>query len=188
MLLTQIGQLLTMEPKNARAGSEARVGLIEDAVVVTHGQDLAWVGARADLPAEHAVAGHEVVDCGDSWIECMKTFTGDEPFFAGHYPNFPLVPGVLLCEAAMQCGTILVSKHFDGAEEVMPVATGMNNVRFKRMVRPGDTINIRVELVERLDDTFFLKARITLDDRVAARLEFACTIIRATQPLPTQPR
>ena len=75
MLLTQIGQLLTMEPKNARAGSEARVGLIEDAVVVTHGQDLAWVGARADLPAEHAVAGHEVVDCGGAvvtpgWVEC----------------------------------------------------------------------------------------------------------------------
>ena len=130
----------------------------------------------------------EVVDWTDSWVECTKTFTGDEGFFAGHYPDFPLVPGVLLCEAALQSGTILLSRQFNGTDDIMPVATGMNNVRFKKMVRPGDTIHIRVELVERLADTFFLKGEIRVDGRLAVRLEFACTALRTVSPAPTQPR
>ncbi len=57
----------------------------------------------------------------------------------------------------------------------MPVATRMNDVRFKRMVRPGETIRMEVELTERLADAFFLKAKVTVDGKVAVRFEFACT-------------
>ncbi|MFZ1935306.1 MAG: 3-hydroxyacyl-ACP dehydratase FabZ [Thermoguttaceae bacterium] len=119
----------------------------------------------------------EIIDRTDSRIVGVKTFTGDEWFFAGHYPGFPLVPGVLLCEAAMQCGAILLSRHFtvgDAAGEV-PVATRINDVRFKRMVRPGEKIVMEVELTERLADAFFLRAKATVDDKVAVRFEFACT-------------
>jgi len=108
-------------------------------------------------------------------IECTKVFTGKEDFFAGHYPGFPIVPGVLLCEAAMQCGAILLSKHLAAAEGKVPVATRMNDVRFKRMVRPGETIHMDVELVERLADAYFLKAKVTVGGKVAVRFEFACT-------------
>ncbi len=108
-------------------------------------------------------------------IVCTKVFTGREDFFAGHYPDCPLVPGVLLCEAAMQCGAILLAAHLAGAAGKVPVATRMQNVRFKRMVRPGETLRIEVELVERLSDAFFLKAKVTVDSEVAVRLEFACT-------------
>lgn len=117
----------------------------------------------------------EIVRQSDSTIECTKVFTGREDFFAGHYPGFPLVPGVLLCEAAMQCGGILLSKHLADTPGRVPVATRMNDVRFKRMVRPGETIRMEVELVERLADAFFLKAKVTVDGKVAVRFEFACT-------------
>ena len=117
----------------------------------------------------------EIVDWTDSRIACTKVFTGDEEFFAGHYPGFPLVPGVLLCEAAMQCGGILLSRHFADAHGKVPVATRMNNVRFKRIVRPGETIRMEVELTERLADAFFLKAKVTVDGKVAVRFDFACT-------------
>ncbi len=54
----------------------------------------------------------EIIDWTDSQIVGSKMFTGREDFFAGHYPGYPLVPGVLLCEAAMQCGAILLSQAF----------------------------------------------------------------------------
>ncbi len=121
----------------------------------------------------------EIVDWTDSRIECTKAFRGDEDFFAGHYPDYPLVPGVLLCEAAMQAGAILLSRHLVDADGKVPVATRMGDVRFKRMVRPGETIRIQVELTEQLSEAFFLKAKVTVEGKVAVRFEFACT---ATKP------
>jgi 3-hydroxyacyl-[acyl-carrier-protein] dehydratase len=117
----------------------------------------------------------EVRDRTDTRIVGLKTFRGDEWFFAGHYPGHPLVPGVLLCEAAMQCGAILLSRHFASLADKVPVATRLGDVRFKRMVRPGETLVMDVELVERLSDAFFLKAKITVDGKTAVRFEFACT-------------
>ncbi len=117
----------------------------------------------------------EIVEWTDARIECTKVFGGDEYFFAGHYPDFPLVPGVLLCEAAMQCGAILLSRQLADADGKVPVATRMNDVRFKRMVRPGETIRMEVELTERLANAFFMKAKVTVDGKVAVRFEFACT-------------
>lgn len=124
----------------------------------------------------------EVLERTDSRIVGSKTFSGEEWFFAGHYPGHPLVPGVLLCEAAMQCGAILLSPLLSGegqgvraAGDRIPVATRMNDVRFKRMVRPGEELIMEVELTERLADAFFLKAKVSVDGKVAARLEFACT-------------
>jgi 3-hydroxyacyl-[acyl-carrier-protein] dehydratase len=117
----------------------------------------------------------EILERGQERIVCTKVFTGDEDFFAGHYPGFPLVPGVLLCEAAMQCGAILLAPHLAAAEGKVPVATRISDVRFKRMVRPGETIRMEVELVQRLADAFFLKAKATVDGKLAVRFEFACT-------------
>lgn len=118
----------------------------------------------------------EIVDWSDDSIACRKTFTGDEFFFRGHYPRFPLTPGVLLCEAGMQAGAILLSRHVDPNANAIPVATRMNDVRFKRMVRPGETIDIEVRLKERLADVFFLTAKVACGGQVAARFEFACTL------------
>ncbi|MCC6127059.1 MAG: beta-hydroxyacyl-ACP dehydratase [Pirellulales bacterium] len=118
----------------------------------------------------------EIVEQSDLKIVGTKLFTGEEGFFRGHYPGFPLVPGVLLCEAAMQCGAILLSQTIGGDKNKIPVATRMNDIRFKRMVRPGETIRMEVELVERLADAFFMKAKVTVENRVAVRFEFACAL------------
>lgn len=112
-------------------------------------------------------------------IVCEKTFTGREDFFAGHYPGRPLAPGVLLCEAAMQAGAILLASRLP-AEGRVPVVTRMNDVRFKRIVHPGETIRMEVDLVERLAEAFFLKAKVTVDGQLAVRFEFACTAANIT--------
>ena len=118
----------------------------------------------------------EIVERTADRIVCRKTFTGEEFFFGGHYPGFPIVPGVLLCEAAMQAGAILLSAHVADDQNDVPVATRMNEVKFKKMVRPGDTIEMDVALTDRLADAFFLKAKVTVAGTLAVRFEFACTL------------
>lgn len=120
----------------------------------------------------------EIVEQDDNTIVCRKRFTGDEFWYAGHYPDYPITPGVILCEAAMQAGAVLLSKHADAQPGAVPVATRANNVQFRDMVLPGSEVMIEVELTERLADAFFLKAKVTnqASGKLACRFEFACTL------------
>ncbi len=117
----------------------------------------------------------EIIQRSEQRIVCRKTFRADEFFFQGHYPGFALVPGVVLCESAMQAGAILLSALMADGNGV-PVATRMNEVKFKNMVRPGDTIEMSVDLVERMANAFFLKAKVTKEGKLAVSFEFACTM------------
>jgi len=118
----------------------------------------------------------EIVDQRDERIVCRKTFHGDEFWYAGHYPDYPLTPGVLLCEAGLQAGAVLLSRHAGDGGDRVPVATRLSDVKFKHMVRPGDTIEIEVTLIERLADAFFLAGKVSSDGKVAVRFRFACTL------------
>ncbi len=116
----------------------------------------------------------EVVSQTDDQLIARKKFRPEEFFFQGHYPGHPLVPGVILCEAAMQAGAVLLSKFVNTAG--VPVATRMNEVKFKRMVHPGDVVQLEVTLNERLADAFYLSAKVTCEGKLCARLDFACAI------------
>jgi 3-hydroxyacyl-[acyl-carrier-protein] dehydratase len=118
----------------------------------------------------------EIVEQSESRIVCRKTFTGDEFWFHGHYPDYPITPGVILCEAAMQAGAVLLSSLVTDSPDAVPVATRANNVQFKKMVRPGDTIDIEVELMERVSTAFYMNAKVTVQGKVACRFDFACTL------------
>jgi 3-hydroxyacyl-[acyl-carrier-protein] dehydratase len=117
----------------------------------------------------------EVLERTDQRIVCRKTWQPDEWFYPGHYPGFPVTPGVLLCEAAMQAGAVLVAPQMpkDGR---MPVVARMQDVRFKRMVKPGDVILVEVELTDRLQDAFYMRAKVTCDNQIAVRFEFTATL------------
>lgn len=117
----------------------------------------------------------EIVERGSGSIVCRKQFRAEEFFFQGHYPDFPLVPGVILCEAAMQAGAVLLAE-FAAEGRGVPVATRLNEVKFKRMVRPGDVVLLEAKLVERIQNAFFLTAKVTCEGKIAASLEFACTL------------
>jgi 3-hydroxyacyl-[acyl-carrier-protein] dehydratase len=122
----------------------------------------------------------EIVEQSDNRIVCRKRFAGDEFWYPGHYPAFPLTPGVLLCESAMQAGAVLLASHIAAGQGGVPVATRMNNVKFKAMVRPGDTIELEVDLVERMADAFFLNAKVTVGGKTAVTFDFACKMSMST--------
>lgn len=116
-----------------------------------------------------------IVDQSEKQIHCRKTFRADEFFTQGHFPGYPLVPGVILCECALQSGAILLAQHAATSGGV-PVATRLDGVKFKSMVRPGDTIDIHATLNDVVSTAYFLTAKIMLAGKLAARLDFACTI------------
>jgi 3-hydroxyacyl-[acyl-carrier-protein] dehydratase len=118
----------------------------------------------------------EIVAQSDERIVCRKTFHGDEFWYQGHYPDYPITPGVLLCEAAMQAGAVLIAAQQTADPDLVPVVTRANNVQFRHMVLPGDTIEIEVALTERLASAFYLTARLKTSGKIALRMEFACTL------------
>ncbi len=116
-----------------------------------------------------------VVELHESSILCRKTFRADEFFFHGHYPGQPIVPGLILCECAAQAGALLAA-CWGTATAGIPVLTRVNDVRFKQLVRPGDSITILVEREEQLSNATFFAASIKLGEQLAASLRFAAMI------------
>jgi len=116
----------------------------------------------------------EIVEWQPERIVCKKTFRADEWFFQGHYPDFPLVPGVILCEAAMQAGAVLLSKH--PRSEGVPVVGRLKDVKFKRMIRPGDTITIETVLDDQMVGAFFLSSKVTCEGQTTVTLSFVVTL------------
>jgi 3-hydroxyacyl-[acyl-carrier-protein] dehydratase len=116
----------------------------------------------------------EVIELSDKKLRARKYIDPDLDVFQGHYPAFPVLPGVLQCEAAFQAGAVLIACVAPPAEGSVPVVTRLNQVQFRKMVRPGQTLEIDVELTEQLANAFFLKAKVSVEGQVAVRLEFAC--------------
>ncbi len=119
---------------------------------------------------------NEVIDIGDTHIHARTTVTEELDVFRGHYPNFPVLPGVLQCEAAFQAGAVLIAQKIETNTEEIPVVTRLNNVQFRKLVRPGETLDIEVELTEQLANAFFMKGKVSVAGKVTVRLEFACAL------------
>jgi 3-hydroxyacyl-[acyl-carrier-protein] dehydratase len=118
----------------------------------------------------------EIVEQSQQRIVCRQTFRGDEFWYAGHYPGRPITPGVILCEAAMQAGAVLLAAEIAHSGGV-PVVSKMSEVRFKRIVSPGETIDIEVTLDEKVGGAFFLSAKVTVEGQLAVRLQFVCMMV-----------
>ena len=118
----------------------------------------------------------EIVSQDETSIVCKKTFTEDDFFVQGHFPGYPLVPGVIQCECCLQAGAVLLSSITPMDPGSVPVATRLDGVKFKRMVRPGDTAEIHVTLDENLSNAFFMTGKILLNGKLTMRLKFACAI------------
>lgn len=139
---------------------------------MTHEQILAAIPHRPPM-----LLLDEIIESEEDRIVCQKKFSTEEFFFQGHFPDAPIVPGVILCETALQAGAVLLARqHPSAGGDDVPVVTRLNNVKFKRMVRPGDTIQVAVKLEELLANAFFLSARLTCEGELTASLDFACTM------------
>ncbi len=89
----------------------------------------------------------KVIDMGKKYIVCVKNVTSNEPFFQGHFPTEPVMPGVLQIEALAQCGGILVLSGVEEPEKWSTYFLKIDDVKFRQKVIPGDTLVFKVEFV-----------------------------------------
>lgn len=106
----------------------------------------------------------------------IKNVTANESFFQGHFPEYPVMPGVLIVEAIAQVGAVAMLSHPDRAGQIALFA-GIDKVRFKRQVKPGDTIRLEVELGQ-VRRTIGSGAGVaTVDGELACRGDFMFALI-----------
>lgn len=119
----------------------------------------------------------EIVESTENTVLCKKTFHADEFFFQGHYPDFALVPGVILIESCCQAGAVLVAQRVaDSAADAVPVLTRVDNAKFKQMVRPGDTVYLEAEVTEAISKAIYLKGKVRTESKVAVTFDFVCSM------------
>jgi 3-hydroxyacyl-[acyl-carrier-protein] dehydratase len=108
----------------------------------------------------------------------IKNVTANEPFFQGHFPDYPVMPGVLIVEALAQVGAVAIL-GMDEFKGKMPFFAGIDGVRFKRQVKPGDTLRLEVTLGKMRRGVGMGSATATVDGQLAVRgeLMFAVTDI-----------
>lgn len=113
---------------------------------------------------------------GESLV-AIKNVSVNEPQFTGHFPNQPIMPGVLIIEALAQATGILAFKSEVGKPQngQIYMLVGVDNVRFKRMVEPGDQLELRVEVVTVKRGIWKFKCEALVEGKVATTAELMCT-------------
>ena len=123
-----------------------------------------------------------VISYDSKTIVTEKFIAPDLDFFQGHYPDYPLMPGVLLCEAVFQTGALFMAKMLkesgktSEAEKKAPVLTRIKGAKFKREVKPGDTIRMQVTLDENIGNAWFFKGKVLVDAKTAVKVDFGCAL------------
>lgn len=115
----------------------------------------------------------KIVERDEKRIHCRKTLTGKEDFFKGHFPGRPIMPGVLLQEAAFQAGSLLIK----GKGEGLGVVSRVEKVKFKGLVSPPEVLNIKVELLDAISNAYYFKGQIYVSEKLVCSLHFTCNLI-----------
>ena len=113
----------------------------------------------------------------DRRIVALKNVTVNEPFFQGHFPGAPVMPGVLVLEAMAQAGGIMLYNHMDQPETKLMYLTGIENAKFRRPVIPGDQLRIEIELLSKRSHFGKMSGRATVDGRLVAEATVQFAIV-----------
>ena len=109
----------------------------------------------------------------------IKCVTMNEPFFIGHFPNNPVMPGVLIVEAIAQSGAVMMSKSLNANVEGKTILfTSLDNCRFRTPVRPGDVLRMPVQVVRHRGDVFKFSGKAYVGDKLAAEVEFTAMVVK----------
>lgn len=112
-----------------------------------------------------------------TYIKALKNLSYNEGFFQGHFPNQPIMPGVLILEALAQAGGILVSLSLPEARDKLFVFTGMDKVRFRRPVHPGDQLILESGELRHRMQLVKMHCKATVEGELACEAELSAAIV-----------
>ena len=119
-----------------------------------------------------------IVECDDQKrIVGIKNVTINEPFFQGHFPGHPVMPGVLQLEAMAQTAGILLMRLW-GNKAGVPYFMAIDKAKFRRVVKPGDQLRIEIELTNVRSNLARFQAVVRVDDAVVSEAEMMCMIAK----------
>ncbi len=122
-------------------------------------------------------------------ITAIKNVTANEEFFNGHFPNKPVMPGVLMIEAMAQAAALLsfLTMGQKPDENTLVYFLGIDNARFKRPVEPGDQLKLEVEIIKVARGIWKYKATASVDGQLAVEADLMCTLrtVEGKDPAPT---
>ena len=118
----------------------------------------------------------KVIEEVDDTIKAEKIIDPDEPFFQGHYPDRPIMPGVLIFESIFQTGAIMMGKRISN-EGKIPVLTRVNNIKLKHAVNPGDTLQLEVRLKDLVSSAAYMTGKASVNGITAVSLEFTAMLV-----------
>lgn len=108
-------------------------------------------------------------------LVAIKNVTVNEPFFQGHFPTKPVMPGVLLIEAMAQATGLLAMESAEVPKEAIYYLVGVDKARFKSPVVPGDQVHLEVEVIKNRREIWVFSATATVDGKMVASAEIMCT-------------
>ena len=118
-------------------------------------------------------------------LVAIKNVTMNEPFFQGHFPGYPIMPGVLVIEAMAQAGAIIMMSEIPDREKKLAVFTGIEKAKFRNQVTPGDQLRIEVDVLAFRSRMGRMEAKATVDGKLACQATLSCAIVpraRETEP------
>ena len=113
-------------------------------------------------------------------VVALKNVTINEPFFQGHFPGAPIMPGVLVIEAMAQAGAVLMLSEMPDREKKLAVFTGIDNAKFRRQVVPGDQLRIEVDVLSFRSRAGRMAGKAYIDGKVACEATLTCMIVPRT--------
>ena len=116
----------------------------------------------------------------------LKNVTVNEPFFSGHFPGAPIMPGVLIVECMAQCGAVLLLTEIQDRDDKLVFFTGIEKARFRRPVIPGDQLRIEVDVLAWRRITGRMDGKVLVDGKLVAEAIISCALVDRSRKLAAQ--
>jgi 3-hydroxyacyl-[acyl-carrier-protein] dehydratase len=120
-------------------------------------------------------------------IVAIKNVTINEPYFAGHFPGYPIMPGVLMVEAIAQAGGALLLTEIPDREDKLMVFTGIERAKFRRPVVPGDQLRIEIDVLNWKARAVRMEGKVFVEGKMACEALVMCQLVPRNRPAATEP-